>query len=264
MMDFLFHQSDPFERLAALRVSLGLIVATLLILGPYDSFYVDTAPWLFEAQAPFAWFPNLGAHFWTLKAATILLSLAVAANLWPKVTCPLFALSFLAFNFYITCFHTTYWITNTHLNFFALALACVPFLKPASKEMASFILAFMITYVATLYLQAGVSKCLCGGLEWFTSGKRVFFETLLLGTPFGKFLTQWPGLFQIMSLATAPFELLLPLLFFTKARSLAAAIAILFHLTTFAIMGISFWFLWGLYPALFFYHSEKTSTTSET
>jgi hypothetical protein len=260
-MNFLFHQSHPFERLSAVRFCLGLIVAILLILGPYDSFYADTAPWLFQAQPPCSWFPNLGFHFWTLKYATILLSLVFAFGRWPKVTAPLFALTFLAFNFYITCFHTTYWITNTHLNFFTLGLAIVPFLDPnkaSCKELASFILAFMITYIATLYLQAGVSKYQWGGLEWFITGKRVLTETTLLGTPFGKWLTQWPALFQLMSLSTAPFELGVPFLFFfEKTRPYAALIAILFHCATFAVLGISFWFLWGLYPALFFYKAPS-------
>lgn len=125
--------------------------------------------------------------------------------------------------------------------------------------MASFLLAFMITYIACLYLQAGVSKCLWGGMDWFTTGKRVWTETCLLGTPFGKWLTQWPLLFQFMSAGTAVVELAVPFLFFfNKTRAVAGLIAILFHLGTFLVMGISFWFLWALYPALLFYRQNES------
>ena len=166
----------------------------------------------------------------------------------------------------MTCFGTTYWITNTHLNFFTLALCFEPTGKntKAQFETASFILAFMIAYIAALYFQAGLSKLLLGGLNWFWEGKRIWTETILLGTPFGKWLTNWPWLFQGMGIGTGVFELILPLFFFfekTKAR--CAAIAILFHLSTYIMMGISFWFLWTLYPAIFFYKSRYLVVTNK-
>lgn len=251
-MKFLFGQPYAFERLLAVRVSLCFLVMLLLLLGPYDSFYVDTAPWLYSGPLP-----NLGSHFCTLKGSVLLLAGLFALGRFEKLTGPLFALFFLLFNYYITCFHTTYWITNTHLNFFAIALAISPFLDKSSqkaKELASFLLAFMILYVATLYLQAGVSKCIWGRLEWFTTGNRVWTETLLLGTNFGKWLTQWPILFQAMGIATAFIELVVPFLFFFSRTAKAASLmAISFHLGTFLVMGISFWFLWALFPALFFH-----------
>lgn len=259
MKQFLFNQSFPFERLNLVRISLCLLILILLSLGPYDIFYVDTAPWLFKAKSPFPWFPNLGIHFWTLKYSVMLLAMCVTLNYRPLITRPLFAVAFLFLNFYVTCFGTTYWITNTHLNFFTIALCFEPIIKnreytKAEKEIASFIVAFMITYVAVLYFQAGLSKILLGGWKWFFEGKRIWTETLLLGTPFGKCLTQWIWIFQGMSIGTGIFELILPFFFFfQKTQRLVAAIAILFHLSTFIVMGISFWFLWSLYLALFFH-----------
>jgi hypothetical protein len=261
MNHFLFCQTNAFERLNLVRISLCSIVILLLLLGPYDSFYVETAPYLFKAQRPFQWFPNLGIHFWTLKFLTIATAICFGFLPGKAISGPFLAVLFLFFNYYVTCFSTTYWITNTHLNFFAIALCFVPNTKKnqiEQKEMASFILAFMITYVAVLYFQAGLSKLLSGGFGWFFNGQRIWTETILLGTAFGKWLTQWPWIFTLMSLFTGVFELILPFFFFfDKTRFWNAWLAILFHLGTFAVMGISFWFLWALYPALFFYKPKK-------
>lgn len=125
-------------------------------------------------------------------------------------------------------------------------------------ERASYILAFMMTYIAVLYFQAGLSKLLLGGWQWFLEGERIRAETLILGTPFGKWLLQWPFVFRLLGLGTGIFELVLPFLFFfQKTRCWAACCAIAFHLGTFAVMGISFWFLWTLYPAIFLYEKFK-------
>lgn len=253
MKDFLFNQPNAIEKLKRIRISLCCIVIVLLSLGPYDSFYVDTAKYLFNPKFPFFWFPNLGIHFWTLKYFVIFLALCNTLNFQRRITEPLFAISFLFFNFYVTCFSTTYWITNTHLNFFAIALCFAPQKAGVRNEKASFILAFMILYIAVLYFQAGLSKLIFGGWNWFLEGKRIWAETVLLGTPIGKWLTQWQWTFRVMGIGTGIFELILPPLFlFKKTQCWMARIAILFHLTTFAIMGISFWFLWALYPSLFF------------
>lgn len=230
------------------------MVIILLLWGPYDGFYVEMAPCLFQGRFPFSWFPNLGVNFWLLKGSVLILASATLFNIYRTWLRPLFALSFLAFNFYVTCFGTSYWITNTHLNIFALLLCLEPFkVTENQKSMASWIVAFMTTYVAALYFQAGLSKILLGGWEWFWEGKRIWTETLLLGTPFGKWLTQWPLIFRFMGLGTAFFELCVPFLFFSrKTDRIAAVVAIGFHFMTFLVMGISFWFLWALYPALFF------------
>lgn len=258
MMEFLFNQPNAEARVKWVRVSLCWMVIFLLLLGPYDDFYVKGADWFFKAQQPFPWFPNLENHFFTLKYFTVIFALCNALNIQRWVTGPLFAVSFLFFNFYVTCFGTTYWITNTHLNIFALILLLD---RPNNKEMASFIVAFMTTYISALYFQAGLSKLLLGGVDWFIYGERIWTETILLGTPFGKWLTQWPWIFRGLGIGTAVFELMMPVLFFFSAtQPYVAFMALLFHLGTFVVMGISFWFLWALFPALFFIKREFFTT----
>lgn len=227
------------------------MVFMLLLFGPYDGFYVELSPWLYAPQAPFSWLPNLGDHFWTLKYSVM--GLAVLSLFNSRMASILFAGTFLIFNFYVKSFSTTWWITNTHLNFFAIALCFVPEkINKKDSECASFLLAFMILYVTALYFQAGVSKLIHGGIGWFFNGHRIWTETLLLGTPFGKWLTQWPQIFTFMSFGTGVFELFVPAFFLIRTKQrYAAFVAILFHAGTFIVMGISFWFLWVLYPALF-------------
>lgn len=259
MREFLFNQPNALEKLTYVRISLCCVIIILLTLGPYDSFYVDTSSWLFQAKTPFHWFPNLGIYFWTIKYTVILLAICSAFNYQRWLTAPLLAVTFLFFNFYITCFGTTYWITNTHLNFFALALCFEPLSNHSKhKERASYILAFMITYIAVLYFQAGLSKLIYGGWQWFLGGERIRIETMLIGTYFGKWLLQWPPIFHFLGIVTGIVELIIPFFFFmTKTRKWAALCAIAFHLGTFFSMGISFWFLWALFPAIFFEKQKR-------
>lgn len=212
---------------------------------------MDSAVLLYEPRQPFSWFPNLGWHFWTLKYGVVFFAVLSAFNC--RLGTVFFALTFLLFNYYVKSFSTTWWITNTHLNFFALALCFVPNQRHArSAELASFLISFMTLYVSILYFQAGLSKVIHGGFSWFFTGDRILTETLLLGTPLGKWLTQWPWIFSFLSFGTGVFELLLPPLFlFRSTQRQMAMIAFAFHMGTFMIMGISFWFLWALYPALF-------------
>lgn len=242
------------------QIALSLMVVLLLLLGPYDDFYVEMAPWLYSPQAPFSWLPNLGVHFWTLKYSVMALALLSALHLRTAQIC--FAICFFLFNFYVKSFGTTWWITNTHLNFFAIALCFTPgdSKKKSSQEFASFLIAFMTLYIAVLYFQAGLSKLIHGGLGWFLDGERIRTETILLGTSLGKWLTQWPRLFDSTAFGTGIFELLLPSFFlFRNTQRRMALIAIGFHLSTFLVMGISFWFLWFLYPTLFFYQINNAN-----
>lgn len=260
MKKFLFNQPNALETLRFVKISLCCMIILLLSLGPYDSYYVDTADWLFKAKNPFPWFPNLGFHFWTLKYSVILFAVCAIFNFYSFLTVPLLASTFLFLNFYVTCFGTSYWITNTHLNFFSIALCFTPNSEnPKSNERASYILAFIISYIAILYFQAGFSKLLLGGTSWFFEGERIRTETLLTGTNFGKSLLKHPWIFPLLGLGTGVFELFLPFLFFIeKTRKWAALSAIAFHLGTFTIMGISFWFLWALYPSVFFHQEMST------
>jgi hypothetical protein len=65
-------------------------------------------------------------------------------------------------------------------------------------------------------------------------------------------LTQWPIIFQVFGVLTAGSQFGVFFLFLIRLFSLLIPLAAFgFHLGTFFIMGISFWSLWALFPALY-------------
>jgi hypothetical protein len=219
----------------SLRKSLYFVIIILLSCGPYGDFYTSN-PLLFTGYL------YLGNWFFVLKYFIIIQILLCLRYYHSKIDNILLAVAFMYFQHYITCFSTSYWITNTHLNIF-LALTCLP------KKYKSVVVRFCQVYIAFMYFQAGLSKLLLGGISWFLYGERIWTETLLLGTPIGKYLTQWPILFMPMGWFTFIVELIIPCcLLYNKYLII---IPILFHIGTYMILGISFWFVWILFPAIF-------------
>lgn len=268
---FLMCQENALRRLCLVRIFLGIVVFVLLAFGPYTEFYVKSASILYHPSTCWsAFIPGMGEAFLIIKWIALGASVCVALGLFCPYSTGILAISFGLINCYISNFSTDYWINNSHLNFFLIALVfCradahysirlhnsnkreIPEDDSAVKY-ASMALAFMIAYVAVLYLQSGVSKILHGGLEWFTTGQTLYVHTLMTGTPIGHYLTKYPILFQAMTLFTAMFELgSFPFFISTRYAKWAAAAAIMFHVGTCLVMGITFWFLWALYPPLFF------------
>lgn len=256
--ELFFEQKAPFERLAFLRISLGLVCLGLLLVGPYNRYYVDAAPFMFEARFPFYGFPNLGTAFWTLKSAAFILAALYAVGWRLRWVGPLFTLCWLSLNYYTFCFHQQWDVEHAHLNFFLIALLSVDTSRThlkkrsgAELQWASFILAAVQCYIAMLYFQAGLSKLIWGGWSWFSTGDTLYVKGIMEGTQLARALTAWPWLFSALGIATALFEFGAPLLFFwRRAQAPLALIAISFHLGTFLFLGISFWFLWALFPAI--------------
>lgn len=144
-----------------LRQSLCLTVIILLIFGPYSDFYTQNEPL-------FTGYFYLGDYFPYLKYLICFLAYLLSSNICPKITNPLLVIFFNYFQYYTTCFSTTYWITNTHLNIF-LTLTCLPlFLGDRYK---SFVQRFCQIYIMIMYFQAGLSKLLEGGISWFLFGR---------------------------------------------------------------------------------------------
>lgn len=266
---FIFEQPLVYERLGLLRVTTCLITLVLLILASYDQYHVEMSSFLFNAKFPFYFFPNLGEFFHTFKALTVLFGITYLIGYKIKFSGPAFASSFYLISYYTSCFQENYSVTNGHLNFFLIALCFAQtsyysidrFLSPQSLEnrnpfsqkLSSFILVFLMGFIAVFYFQAGLSKLLKGGIDWFLSGDTVFIKTVLEGTVFGKWLTQWPWLFPFFSIYTGVFEFgFFLFFFFPQTHRYFVISAFLFHIGTYLVLGINFWFLWGLFPALYF------------
>ena len=239
--NFLFNQSNVNQRFDFFTTTLALIVIILFTFGPYGDFYAQTSDFLFTCKLliPF------GYNFYYLKYLTIILAIFVLF-IKNRLIIIIFTILLNLLQYYITCFNTSYWITNTHINIFAI-LVCISY----NKKYKSFTLAFAMTYIAMMYFQAGLSKLIHGGLIWFITGKRIWVETILLGTNLGKSLLNYKLVFMPMGWFTFIFECVLAPLLINKNKYIIY-IALLFHFGTFIIMGISFWFIWLLFPALFF------------
>jgi hypothetical protein len=238
-----------------------------VLFGPYGDFYAETAGYLYEPGPLLPFLPALSpVAFYGLKLAVLALSLAFAAGAFTRLSGPLLALAFFVFNYYVSRFGGAQWSYNVHLNLF-LGVICFAEASrrlgldarrpaaesPGAEARTAFALGFMQLYVAVMYLQTALSKLIYGGLGWFWRGETIYTNAILLGGERGQFLAGLPGLPRTLGLLTLAFEGCFFFLFVAgvSRRALGAA-AILFHLGTFAALGISFWHLWLLYPALFF------------
>jgi hypothetical protein len=267
---FLFAQEASLERLALTRVSLGVTLLVMVVLGPFDRFFGETGPWLYGPRGLLAFIPTLGPKtYLALRTLVAMSAVTVALGIATRASAGVLAVTFLVLNYYTAQFTGSAWNYDTHLNFFAAALCLAksdarPSLDgllgwtgPASErdaQQASFALAFMQLYVALLYFQAGVAKLISPGLIWFTSGVTPYYFTAIAGTALGQYLTQWPWIFQVFTALSGLFEFsFLPLMLWRRTRRAAVFAAMAFHLGTYLVMDISFWHLWMLYPALFLY-----------
>lgn len=269
---FVFGQPDALARLALVRIGLGLIVAILLVLGPYDRFFVELAP---ELYRPAPLLPPLGRAYPGLRALAIAAALAYAAGLFTRAANAVAAASFLVLNAYVARFAPDPWSYNTHLNFFLVATCALdtgralsldalrrrP--RPAAaleRETASFVVAFMQLFVGVLYLQAGLSKLLRSGTAWFLTGRTLWVHTVTDGSGPARALTRWPWLFRAGGIFAGVFELafvwLVP---FRRAHAPLVVSALAFHGATLLLLGISFWHLALLVPLLFWPLPERLS-----
>lgn len=264
---FFFDQPEIFMRLAVLRILVVGICITMLALGPYDTTYHTLlAPTMFHAHFPFYSFPELGNLFFTLKIAAYCIGILALIGCKTKISLILFTLTFGTLNYYVHCFQEHYCMNQAHL-VVALILLCfspcafslsadaffntkTPTIK--EREIGSFCLMTLGGYIALLFFQTGLSKLLYGGIGWFLSGDTLYVETILDGTDFGRFLTQFTWAFPLMGICVFFFELCFPFVFFLdRYRFFFGSTILLFHFGTYLVMGISFWFLWPLYFPLY-------------
>ena len=271
----LYSQEIPFKRIALLRISLSVVCLIYVILDTNDVFYVRTSAYLYKPSLPLPFVPALGTNFYLLKYCIVFVALVVLVGFHARIFSVFLAALYFVYGYYTSNF-STYWSYTTHINFFLIALCCVDSsryysldaLMSASRqkqtaiweqEAASFAISFMQIYVAVLYLQAGTSKFLHSGLRWYSTGQTLYLSIMTDGTMFGRLVAEHPSLFPILAVITGCFELgFLPFFFFKRYRAYLAVAAISFHTGTYLLMGISFWYLWFLYPALFIFGVRST------
>ena len=253
-----FTQQNIPRRLALLRVSLGCIILVLVGLGPYGDFYPETASFLYHPGPLLPFLPPLSAGWFSLlRGAVLVSSLLFLSGRWLRVTGPSLALSFFVFNYYVSRFAGAQWSYNVHLNLFSALFCCLytgQTTPQNNPERSSLILSVMQLYVAFLYFQTALSKLLHGGLRWFLQGETIYTNALLLGGERGAFFASYSWLPPLLGVGTGLFEFGFLFLYLAGfSRRWLGVMGALFHLGIFAMLGISFWHLWLLYPALFYF-----------
>lgn len=220
------------------RFSVAASAALLLALGVNAGFCRDILPianppgFATQLAQLLEWF------IWGGCAALILGGIGVQAR-W---TLPLGALSFAAV-FWVHSFGWPIWNYTSHL-LFALVILSV-YEWSGRQEDRQKILIYLKVLFAAVYVQAGLSKLIYGGLTWFTSGKTIYVYAQIIGTPLGQGLGENAFLFPAATFLSFIVELILPLLLFIPRFELFALAGLLaFHAGVWMILGISFWHLW--------------------
>jgi hypothetical protein len=130
---------------------------------------------------------------------------------------------------------------------FLVALAVLPTVgrarwgDPTSSERAGWAMRVTQIAVVATYFLASWAKLRFGGIEWLT-GATLTRAVLRRGNPLSSWTTHVPGLLVGFQFFLMGFELLSPIVFFVSERwrRLIVVGFYLFHLMTFAAIGISF------------------------
>lgn len=273
---FLWDQPNIDFRIFVVRVAIGLATVSFVLFGPFDRFHVDGAGLLYRPVGPFRFIPAMGAGaFFTLKYLVVVSAIAWMVGYKTRIANAIFAISYFVFAYYVGHFSTQLFSYITHLNIFSILLCFVDtsrfwsldrLLEPslrdraysrAQQELASFALAFMQLYVIAFYIQAGGSKLLIGGRDWFLTGATPYYATIVSGTEPGLALTRYPWIYVGVSLFTGFFELGFFLVLKKRLRPFFAAGVICFHFGILLNINIYFYQLSGLVPLLFWFQETR-------
>lgn len=251
-----FDIKDAQHILTWVRASVAFTVFTWVSLGPFSNFYTEQSDLLFAPSGLAALIPSITPFsFQLLKATTLAGCLGMLFPRLARFSTVITTTAFGLLNGYVSGF-SELWNYNTHLNLFLLCLAFDPSSADGNspskraKQRTSAILYFMRFEVAILYLQAGLSKLIHGGPFWYAKTPYVH---LVLQDRFGKTLFgEVPNVVALLGALVLVVELLLPFLLLNcKTRTFGVFLAILLHVSFYFTLGISFWHLWVLFPALF-------------
>jgi hypothetical protein len=257
----LFDQADAADRLPFVRLSLGAAVVRTIVQMPGGSFFEEHRDTVGRSPVRLS-----AAQFNALRALTLASVALWTIGVRHVAVRVCAAAGFAAVSAYVAQFNPRLWNYNSHLNFFLCAATAVDTSKwlsvdkgeprPLTSEerrMQSLALAAMQLGSAAIYTQAGLSKVIYGRTKWMTGGSTLKGALAVLGTPEGHRLSGDERLMKALSMATVAGELaFLPVLVAGwRGRRLISLGAVAFHLATKRFLGISFWHLWALYPALF-------------
>lgn len=243
--------------LRLVRISVAFIVGAWTVFALDRTFYAAHADLLYEPGG-LVWLvpPLSGSAFLALQCATVLGAIAMLFDRIASWATLGVAVSFFVLNGYVSAF-AEIWNFNAHLNIFLIALAFAPGSRGSDRNGSSAIafessvLFFLRLQVALLYFQAGLTKLLSGGIFW---AERTPYVNLVLRDGWlSPLLADSPGIVALLGNCVIVGEFLIFfMLLFRRTQVIAACCAIALHISFFLLLGIGFWHLILLYPALFF------------
>ncbi|WP_371623986.1 hypothetical protein OG245_14825 [Streptomyces sp. NBC_01116] len=270
--DILFRQADAPARLRLTTTALGAVALRTLWHMPDGAFLDEHRDTVMSEQVRGKRTFRLSRRQYDVLRGSALAGMALwAAGVRHPAVRAVAATGFIGSSAYVAHFHPRFWNYNSHLSLFVLAAAAADVREPADghrseavEQLQSVAIASMQLGAATIYSQAGLSKLLHGGKEWITSGDTVRGSLVLLGTPAGVEVSRNDRLMRLVAVATVLGETaMLPLLIARWGdRRLLGVAAVGFHLLTRRYLGISFWHLWWLHPALFVLPLDGDNSTS--
>ena len=265
-----FNQLFFFQRDALLRISLFRIHLTIVCIywtiGNHFSFYHEFYPLLHGESLQWFYSKLTLNGLFLIKALFFITAFFFLIGFKTKYFGPAFFILYAFLNLYVVDFFPVAWSYNSHTVIFLFFLIFTPCgahfsvdrFRSKSKTQhdllySSFCLAFFQIYIGFSYFQSFVSKLIYGGMDWFASGKTIkayvdFYPTIL-----NSLFESYPVLYSVSGIFTGIFEASILILLLLNFKKIGGILGFVFHLSVFAAMGISFWFLWWLFPPLFFY-----------
>lgn len=126
-------------------------------------------------------------------------------------------------------------------------------LQLSDGEIASWSVATAKIYIITLYFQAAMAKILSPDRKINLNGQQLVYYINLIGSDLAKDLMSVPYLPFFLANSVLVFELIVWLIFLFYSEKIAGILGVLFHLSCGIFLGIYFWFLLLLYPAIFWF-----------
>lgn len=257
---------DVLERLALLRMTVGVVVVLTLLFGPYGDFN-DTAFRILHPSLSSGETMMVSGGRGVMRMMAIVAGTCVAIGWHTEATAVAVFVMYGVLNGWVAHLAPIMWNYNTHLLWFVLGIALTPSAAVYSvdamrqrngpiardrRRSSAIVLVSMQLFVGVIYFQAGLAKLVAVGPSWYTTGRTLEVSLIRQGSAAGLWLAQFPLIVRKLSLMTGAFELsFLPLLMFKRLHAILAAVAIVFHLSCYVLLGISFWQLWLLYLPLF-------------
>lgn len=274
ILNWLYLQNNSIKRLGAIRISIGLI-SLIHLIGNFDfEFYKSFSIFFLKDHSTSWYIASTKYGLDIIYFGAIFTGLLFTLGIGRKLVSIIYAILFIVLQYYTSRFEFGIWSYNTHLVFFIAVISLsksyhtnsfdrifthlslkknLSSLSERDIQFGSFVISFIQLYISFIYLQAGISKLTYSGFEWFIHGRTIQFFSLLSENSFSVFLSKYPTLFSFFGILSGIIEFsILPLLLIKKFKQICI-LTMLFHLGTWLVLDISFWFLWLLYPSVFLY-----------